>query len=295
MRTSEFTYLLEHPDTINREQVDDFKSILEEFPYFQPARALYLKGLKINDSFLYNQELKTAAAYTTDRSVLFDFITSEEFAQNEISDLIKYNLEHLKEIELQDFEELSSDLPAGSHDRSFENIEEKSSISMASEEIRSDESVSVQGVETEKAEERLRIGMPLEFDKSELHSFSEWLKITSFKPIIREDEDQRDVQDDLKTKRRITQEKTIDKFIETNPVMPALRSDIQQADLAKAQMSQPDSLMTETLARIYLEQKNYEKAKQAYRVLSLKYPEKSGFFADQIQAIEELENNKPNS
>ncbi|MBT8252768.1 MAG: hypothetical protein KJN68_02265, partial [Bacteroidia bacterium] len=78
MRTSEFTYLLEHPDTINREQVDDFKSILEEFPYFQPARALYLKGLKINDSFLYNQELKTAAAYTTDRSVLFDFITSEE-------------------------------------------------------------------------------------------------------------------------------------------------------------------------------------------------------------------------
>jgi hypothetical protein len=52
--------------------------------------------------------------------------------------------------------------------------------------------------------------------------------------------------------------------------------------------------MTETLARIYLEQKNYEKAIQSYKILSLKYPEKSGFFADQIQAIKEIQeqNNK---
>ena len=35
------------------------------------------KGLKNKESFKYNQELKTTAAYTTDRSILFDFITSE--------------------------------------------------------------------------------------------------------------------------------------------------------------------------------------------------------------------------
>jgi len=46
--------------------------------------------------------------------------------------------------------------------------------------------------------------------------------------------------------------------------------------------------MTETLARIYLEQKNYDKAIQSYRILSLKYPEKSSFFANQIKAIKEL-------
>ena len=43
--------------------------------------------------------------------------------------------------------------------------------------------------------------------------------------------------------------------------------------------------MTETLAKVYLAQNNYKKAIQAYRILSLKYPEKSGFFADRISAI----------
>ena len=59
-------------------------------------------------------------------------------------------------------------------------------------------------------------------------------------------------------------------------------------------MIQPEALMTETLARIYVEQKNYKKAIQSYKILSLKYPEKSGFFADQIKAINELQeqNNK---
>jgi len=51
--------------------------------------------------------------------------------------------------------------------------------------------------------------------------------------------------------------------------------------------------MTETLAKVYLEQKKYENAIQAYRILSLKYPEKSGFFADQIKRIQILQKNKP--
>ena len=43
--------------------------------------------------------------------------------------------------------------------------------------------------------------------------------------------------------------------------------------------------MTETLAKVYLEQKKFSSAIKAYDILSLKYPEKSGFFADQIKKI----------
>ena len=53
-----------------------------------------------------------------------------------------------------------------------------------------------------------------------------------------------------------------------------------------------DSLMTETLAKVYLEQQKYESAIKAYHILSLKYPEKSGFFADRIKAIKILQKNK---
>ena len=52
--------------------------------------------------------------------------------------------------------------------------------------------------------------------------------------------------------------------------------------------------MTETLAKVYLEQKKFSSAIKAYDILSLKYPEKSGFFADQIKAVKQLQeqNNK---
>ena len=41
-------------------------------------------------------------------------------------------------------------------------------------------------------------------------------------------------------------------------------------------------IVTETLAKVYLEQEHYEKAKEAYRQLCLKYPPKSSLFASQI-------------
>jgi hypothetical protein len=50
-------------------------------------------------------------------------------------------------------------------------------------------------------------------------------------------------------------------------------------------------LMTETLAKVYLEQKKYQRAIQAYEILILKYPEKSSFFADQIKNIKDLQQN----
>ncbi|MBT8268285.1 MAG: hypothetical protein KJN59_03605 [Bacteroidia bacterium] len=282
MKTTDFTYLLEHPEEINRSQIGDFRTVIDQFPYFQPARALYLKALKINDSFLYNQELKTTAAFTTDRSVLFDFITSEEFAQNEISDLIQHNLEHLREIELNEYEDLSVKLSQEQTEKATLIESKPSPIEQLAG------GLAEKPVEPEK---KLQMGKPLEFDKAERHSFSEWLKLTGFQPISREEdvvsEDKTDTNEDGK---RLKQQQIIDEFIDSNPTIPPVKSDRPQTDLASQRLMKPDSLMTETLARIYLEQGNHEKAKQAYRILSLKYPEKSSFFADQIQAIEELEN-----
>ncbi len=289
MTKSDFTYLLANPGEINRDHVTDFPSIINKFPYFQPARALYLKALKENDSFLYNQELRTTAAYTSDRSVLFDFITSEEFVQNEISDLIQHNLEYLKNIELNDYEDVS----AGS----LEIRKPVDEAHKANEDQKSGQefqhvAAGISG-QISEAEDKLQIGKPLEFDKTEKHSFSEWLKLAEFKPISRgetEEDEKIDEQAEKETGNdRSKKQELIDRFIENQPVMPKVSDSVPEVDLSKAGLMKSDSLMTETLARIYLEQGNYTKAKHAYRILCLKYPEKSGFFADQIQAIEDLE------
>ena len=144
----------------------------------------------------------------------------------------------------------------------------------------------------ESPEKQLQLGQPLEFDKTEVHSFTEWLKITNFKPIERVE------QPEITTAKEEGSEinmkfELIDKFIKNNPKMPKVTTKGGSIDLSKDSVHTTDTLMTETLARIYLEQKNYDKAIQAYDILSLKYPEKSGFFADQIQAIKKLkEQNK---
>ena len=146
------------------------------------------------------------------------------------------------------------------------------------------------------AEELLNLGKPLQFDKREKHSFNEWLKLTRFKPIQRENPVSKSeaIQEDNSKQEKAKKFDLIDKFIENNPKIDPAKSAASKGNLAKAQMIQPEALMTETLARIYLEQKNYKKAIQSYKILSLKYPEKSGFFANQIKAVEQLQeqNNK---
>ncbi|GAA3603173.1 hypothetical protein Q4Q39_13850 [Flavivirga amylovorans] len=330
MNATDFVNILQHPQTITHQQTDAIKSIVNEFPYFQSARAVYLKGLKNKSSFKYNQELKTTAAYTTDRSILFDFITSEVFVQNEISQSIKQNISHLKDIDVT-VEDISINKRVKVDNTLKQQIKDTigvldPTLFQPKEERPKpsnfvlDESETIENVPPEtlaketKTQEKpisdiLNLGKPFEFDKKETHSFNEWLKLARYIPIernnqkdtennkvtesIKDTEDTKSVTSaEEKSSTAIDKAKKfelIDEFITKNPKINPFRATITKGNLAKAQMIQPEALMTETLARIYVEQKNYKKAIQSYKVLSLKYPEKSGFFADQINAIEQLQ------
>ena len=85
----------------------------------------------------------------------------------------------------------------------------------------------------------------------------------------------------------------IDAFLAQQPkIQPPLKGRQKQEDLSEASWTSTDELMTETLAKIFVKQKKYTKALQAYEILRLKYPEKNSFFANQIKAIKELQENK---
>jgi len=49
-----------------------------------------------------------------------------------------------------------------------------------------------------------------------------------------------------------------------------------------------NEIISETLAKVYTRQEHYEKAISIYQKLSLKYPQKSIYFADQINLINKL-------
>jgi len=91
-----FIEILNNKKEVDHKSTLDLKAVIDKYPYFQAARALYLKGLKNQDSFKYNKELKNTAAYTTDRTILFEYITSNDFSKKEIIkelDSIQPNIE----------------------------------------------------------------------------------------------------------------------------------------------------------------------------------------------------------
>ncbi len=67
-------------------------------------------------------------------------------------------------------------------------------------------------------------------------------------------------------------------------------SDYQSDEILEKSLSESDEIVTETLAMIYFQQKKYDKALESFQKLSLKYPEKSAYFASRIEEIEKLKN-----
>ena len=87
----------------------------------------------------------------------------------------------------------------------------------------------------------------------------------------------------------------IDSFLEKNPKIPNRKEKDDKDDflnLASNNKFNKSELMTETLAKIYVKQKKIKKALYAYKILSLKYPEKSSFFANQIKKLQKKQNKK---
>ena len=82
-------------------------------------------------------------------------------------------------------------------------------------------------------------------------------------------------------------DEVIEKFIREEPIIQPLQA--EKLDLEnKARKSSEDqhSLVTETLAKIYMEQGLYPKAIEVYKKLVLKYPEKNAYFAARITELE---------
>ena len=279
MNVTDYTYLINKPHAINGKQTDALEKVLDEFPFFQSARALRLKGLFNQNSFKYNYALKVTAAHTTDRTVLFDFITSDTFVAIQKGLYDKKVLE-LLDISVVDCEEIKSKIRLESKTNPIEQ-----SI------LTSIEGVSEGKEDTKIAVEKLEIGKPLGFSINEKHSFQEWLQLSRIEPIVRKKENLVSIERLILEEEKNKKNELIDKFIESSPKI----SPVRQEDVSKTYVEQSETnnsyLMTETLARVYLEQKKYQKAIQAYEILILKYPEKSSFFANRISDIKILQQN----
>ena len=287
MTATDLSLILKQPNHITLSQVYELENIIHEYPYFQVVKAIYLKILYAQESYRYNKELKITAAHIGNRTLLFDFITSTAF---------KDKKSVLKKEEMPKAyadEAIPSEFTTYVTGDVFEK-KEFYPVTPPPEQEQAPPS-------PQEPKEALHMGKPIDFKPTDKQSFATWLQVTRYKPIDRrttqaaptvelpfvdknifEEGDQRAKKFDL-----------IDKFLQANPKIEVSKDDdtpsnieiVEKKDIGR-------QFMTETLAKVYLEQGKYTEAIQAYQILMLKNPAKSAYFAEQISIIRKLQQNK---
>jgi hypothetical protein len=107
-----------------------------------------------------------------------------------------------------------------------------------------------------------------------INTWQKWLKID------------RPKSEELPEKTIVVKEKIIDQFIEKNPKISQLKDEVNF--IVKEKKDDISHLMTETLAKLYVEQKLYSKAIRAYETLSEKHPQKKDYFQEKIEEVKEI-------
>jgi len=79
MKAADLYRLMESPALLTEDTLQQLKQIVDEFPYFQIARMLYLKNLAVLNDIRFGAELKKMAIYVPDRRKLFTLIEGERF------------------------------------------------------------------------------------------------------------------------------------------------------------------------------------------------------------------------
>ncbi|MFA6924271.1 MAG: hypothetical protein WC223_08445 [Bacteroidales bacterium] len=114
MTSFKFNQYITESNQLNETSLNELVSLVDEFPYCQITRMLYLKNLSLNNKEEEQKKIKLTSAYTTNRKKLHQYLTSvysEATAKNqfshEITDLIEEFI--IKEPKIAPFKKDSSD------------------------------------------------------------------------------------------------------------------------------------------------------------------------------------------
>ena len=254
MGNGELYNWVESPETLDNVAFVKLEENLKEYPYFQTLRLLYQKNLQILRHPRFSSELAKTAFFCADRKRLFYLINKRDYALFLVGDEPKKQVQEDRTQTLID---------------SFFDIVE--------EDAKSEEAVSPD----------LGIGT-ISYD------YLSYLESIDQENAKSENESDKSL---------LKHHDIIDRFIEKADSNKAFltRNDNDDAAIDKNQMDEipdneidEDKFLTETLAKIYIKQKKYEQALTIIKRLSLNFPKKNAYFADQIQFLEYLIINEKN-
>lgn len=268
MQLQELIKYIKNPKELESESIRELSRTEETYPFFQTVKLLTLKH-----SFLYNQSgyhslLEQVAPYITDRRIIYELI---------------YPLEEPEILSNENNREEPLP-PEVTLDINKEYLKpEKDESALTSEPTSSLLSIDDENVSSE-------IDMTQDIEETNIYEmFPDILEIDEVKKADTQHAHTEEVAVNADGSLATDNNKIlIDKFIRESPRLVPREEEHTQEDISESSISEHEGFFTETLAKIYLKQGYYNKAIFTYEKLILKYPEKSDYFAGQIEEIRKL-------
>ena len=375
MKTKDFHKLLSDPSLVNASHVEELKTLVKLYPYFQAAHILLAKAAKLADDEHFDLILRKTALHSGDRKALFDLLMAEEIRRvvvqvdDEVDALVQsetiaevapkeltstlpepllaaevaepvipapipeipdhtigISAQSVVETLVEEQERLTSEptetltaVPpvqtesppyieeeADPDEQALKELDReilfKAVYSTIEKEIQEDiteqiaEKASIPSDSVPFKSLKTRHETEVEASDEEdfatippAHSaFTAWLmqraEETHFIAIKKAEGHQQEIIED----RKVKEKHLIDDFIKKDPRIAQARLDqVSTENLGRSSIQESEALITETLAKVYVKQGKIDKAKKAYQLLSLKYPEKSIYFANQLKKLDE--------
>ena len=308
MNRNDFISIIRDSGHLDRQMIGEVRELIDLFPYFQSAHLLLLKGLNITGDVKFESQLKQSAIHIADREVLYHLLNQkpsrandekEEIivvspAETETPDNQQVVIESGKNSEelISELEKSEVETGQGEIDATYSRIVDGHSI-LVTAESETDESASVVFLlddESELIEESVTYLDP-SFSVLER---SDLLELDVNEKTAAVSTDETDIETQFpgikKDSKKQAQASLIERFIIANPRIEPVKEKPEHpvVDISKPFVEEEGGFVTETLARIYVNQGYYSKAIDIYEKLSLKYPEKSSYFATQIEKVKAL-------
>ncbi len=254
MNKDNFIKYMQDPASLSHASIAELSQLTQEFPYCQSARILLTINLFKEKNIHYNTELKTTAIFAGDRYVLKKHID-------------RLNVSNEKIVLPDEFVVSSKQAEKG-------KAEEKEAVQKTEtpkEEVK--EAVQEKHTKQEKAEPEdaaTRIARLRRIVEERIKEIEAEAKGEPIAPVT---------DPSGKTKQQL-----IDEFIIKAPgISRANEAFFNPVLAAKESIVDQENIVSETLAQIYFDQQHFEKAIHVYEKLSLKFPEKSTYFAGLIE------------
>ena len=260
------TELIRHPERLNRETLYDLRGLIALYPYYQPARLLMLHNLYLLHDPTFDEELRRAAAYITDRRVIFNLVEAGHYKIKKPA--AKVAKEANRTVALID--DFLSSIPSDA-------VQEEDKGGIKEKRQRRKPTAADATVDY------VAYLMSADYDEERAENDSN----------VTADIDENVVEQTSGVK-EMKGQNLIDNFIFneggnfTLQDEPEYVPELPEEKNIESQKDEEDEYLTETLAGIYIKQGKYSKALEIIKRLNLNFPKKNAYFADQIRILEKL-------